>query len=152
MGASKLWLSGLSHSFCVCVKVVQSCPTFCDTMDSSLPGSSVHGILQVRILERVKERKYKSLSCVRLFATPWTVTYQAPPSMRFSRQEYWSGLPLPSPRLTQCLLNISHVNNTCTIFGISATTCPIVYLLTFWGRLFTKWLPKIPSTPEHKCH
>ena len=39
----------------------------------------------------------KSLSHVQLFATPWTVAYQAPPSMRFSRQEYWSGLPLPSP-------------------------------------------------------
>ena len=42
-------------------------------------------------------RKVKSLSCVRLFATPWTVAYQAPPSRGFSRQEYWSGLPFPSP-------------------------------------------------------
>ena len=41
--------------------------------------------------------KVKSLSRVRLFATPWTVPYQAPPSMEFSRQEYWSGLPFPSP-------------------------------------------------------
>ena len=40
----------------------------------------------------------KSLSHVRLFVTPWTVAYQAPPSMGFSRQEYWSGLPFPSPR------------------------------------------------------
>ena len=50
-----------------------------------------------------KDRKFellsevKSLSCVRLFATPWTVAYQAPPFMGFSRQEYWSGLPFPSP-------------------------------------------------------
>ena len=44
-----------------------------------------------------KERKVKSFSRVRLFATPWTVDYQAPPSMGFSRQEYWSGLPFPSP-------------------------------------------------------
>ena len=43
------------------------------------------------------EVKVKSLSHVRLFATPWTVAYQAPPSMGFSRQEYWSGLPFPSP-------------------------------------------------------
>ena len=43
--------------------------------------------------------KVKSLSCVQLFATPWTAAYQAPPSMDFSRQEYWSGLPLPSPNL-----------------------------------------------------
>ena len=41
--------------------------------------------------------KVKSLSGVRLFVTPWTVAYQAPPSMGFSRQEYWSGLPFPSP-------------------------------------------------------
>ena len=41
--------------------------------------------------------KVKSLSRVRLFATPWTVAYQAPPSMGFSRQECWSGLPFPSP-------------------------------------------------------
>ena len=47
--------------------------------------------------ESKKERKkVKSLSRVRLFVTPWTVTYQAPPSMGFSRQEYWSGLPFPS--------------------------------------------------------
>ena len=41
--------------------------------------------------------KVKSLSCGQLFATPWTVAYQAPPSIGFSRQEYWSGLPFPSP-------------------------------------------------------
>ena len=40
--------------------------------------------------------KVKPLSCIQLFATPWTVAYQAPPSMGFSRQEYWSGLPFPS--------------------------------------------------------
>ena len=40
----------------------------------------------------------KSLSRVRLFATPWTIAYQAPRSMEFSRQQYWSGLPFPSPR------------------------------------------------------
>ena len=41
--------------------------------------------------------KVKSLSHVRLFATPWTIAYQAPPSMGFPRHEYWSGLPVPSP-------------------------------------------------------
>ena len=41
--------------------------------------------------------KVKSLSRVQLFATPWTIAHQAPPSMEFSRQEYWSGLPFPSP-------------------------------------------------------
>ena len=51
---------------------------------------------ELKIL-RKKGKKVKSLSRVRLFATPWTVAYQAPPSVGFSRQEYWSGLPFPSP-------------------------------------------------------
>ena len=51
---------------------------------------------ELKIL-RKKEKKVKSLSHVRLFATPWTVAYQASLSMGFSRQEYWSGLPFPSP-------------------------------------------------------
>jgi len=49
----------------------------------------------------IERKKVKSLSHVQLFATPWTVTYQAPTSMEFSRQEYWSGLPFPSPYLTE---------------------------------------------------
>ena len=86
-------------------KSLQSCPTLCDPVDGSPPGSSVPGILQTRILEWVAiscssawkwKMKVKLLS-VPLFATPWTVAYQAPPSMGFSRQEYWSGLPCPSP-------------------------------------------------------
>ena len=44
-----------------------------------------------------KRPEVKALSCVRLFTTPWTVAHQAPPSMEFSRQEYWSGVPFPSP-------------------------------------------------------
>ena len=47
--------------------------------------------------EREEKVKVKSLSRVRFFVTPWTVAHQAPPSMGFSRQEYWSGLPFPSP-------------------------------------------------------
>ena len=87
-------------------KSLQSCLTLCDPIDSSPPGSPVPGILQARTLEWVaisfsSARKWKvkgkSLSHVRLFATPWTAAYQAPPSMGFSRQEYWSGVPLPSP-------------------------------------------------------
>ena len=62
----------------------------------SASGSSDVSILQMRKL-RHKEVKVKSLSCVRLFATPWMATYQAPRSMGFSRQEYWSGLPFASP-------------------------------------------------------
>ena len=96
-------------------KSLQSCPTLCDPIDGSPPGSVVPGILQARILEWVaisfssawkRKVKVKSLSCVRLLATPWTAAYQAPPSMGFSRQEYWSGVPLPSPTTTQ--LHSSH--------------------------------------------
>ena len=87
-------------------KSLQSCLTLCNPIDSNPPGSSVPGILQARILEWVAisfsgawkwKVKVKSLSHVRLLATPWTAAHQAPPSMGFSRQEYWSGLPLPSP-------------------------------------------------------
>ena len=75
-------------------------------MDGSLPGSPIPGILQARTLEWLaisfsnagkRKVKVKSLSHVWLLATPWTAAYQAPPSMGFSRQEYWSGVPLPSP-------------------------------------------------------
>ena len=84
----------------------QSCPTLCYPIDGIPPGSAVPGILQARTLEWVAisfsnawnwKVKVKLLSRVRLFGTPWTAAYQAPPSMGFSRQEYWSGLPLPSP-------------------------------------------------------
>ena len=86
-------------------KSLQSCPTLWDPIDGSPPGSLVPGILQARTLEWVAisfsnawkwEVKVKSLSHVRLSATPWTAAYQAPPSMGFSRQEYWRGVPLPS--------------------------------------------------------
>ena len=102
------------QSTAAAVKSLQSCPTLCDPIDGSPPGSPVLGILQARTLEWVAisfsnawkwKVKVKSLSRVWLFATPWTEAYQAPPSMGFSRQEYWSGVPLPSPstRLLQIL-------------------------------------------------
>ena len=87
-------------------KSLLSCPTLCDPIDGSPPGSPIPGILQARTLEWVAisfsnaqkwKVKVKSLSSVRLLATSWTAAYQAPPSMGFSRQEYWSGVPLPSP-------------------------------------------------------
>ena len=90
-------------------KSLQSCPTLCDPIDGSPPGSPVPGILQARTLEWVAisfsnawkwKVKVKSLSHVWLFATPWTAAYQAPLPMGFSRQEYWSGVPLPSPIMT----------------------------------------------------
>ena len=84
-------------------KSLQSCLTLCDPIDGSPPGSPIPGILQARTLEWVAisfsnvgkcKVNVKSLSRVRLLATPWTAAYQAPPSMGFSRQEYWSGVPL----------------------------------------------------------
>ena len=86
-------------------KSLQSCPTLCDPIDGSLPGSPVPGIFQARTLEWVAisfsnawkwKMKVTLLSRVQLFVTPRTAAYQAPPSMGFSRQEYWSGVPLPS--------------------------------------------------------
>ena len=87
-------------------KSLQSCPTLCDPIDGSPPGSPVPGILQARTLEWVAisishawkwKMKVKSFRRIRPSATPWTAAHQAPPSMGFSRQEYWSGVPLPSP-------------------------------------------------------
>ena len=87
-------------------KSLQSCPTLCDPIDGSLPGFPVPGILQARTLEWVAisfskawkwKVKVKSLSRIRLLATPWTAAHQAPRSMGYSRQEYWSRVPLPSP-------------------------------------------------------
>ena len=83
-------------------KSLQSCPTLCDPIAGSPPGSPIPGILQARALEWVAisfsnawkwKVKVKSLSRVRLLAIPWTAAYQAPLSMGFSRQEYWSGVP-----------------------------------------------------------
>ena len=87
-------------------KSLQSCPTLWDPIDGSPPGSPVPGILQARTLEWVATSfsnawkwkvKVKLLNRVWLPATPRTAAYQAPPSMGFPRQEYWSGLPSPSP-------------------------------------------------------
>jgi len=95
-----------NYAAAAAAKSLQSCLTLCNPGDSSPPGSSVPGILQARILEWVAisfsnawkwKVKVKSLSHARLLVTPWTAAYQAPPSVGFSRQEYWSGVPLPSP-------------------------------------------------------
>ena len=89
-------------------KSLQSSPTLCDPRDGSPLGCPVPGILQARTLEWVAmsfsnawqwKVKVRSLSHVRPSATPWTAALQAPLSMGFSRQEYWSGLPLPSPTI-----------------------------------------------------
>ena len=104
----KVLMNSVSKLAAAAAKSLQSCPTLCDPIDGSPPGSPFPGILQARTLEWVAisfsnawkwKVKVKSLSSVWLLATPWTTAYQAPPSMGFSRQEYWSGVPLPSPKL-----------------------------------------------------
>ena len=101
-------MSKIGDSAAAASKSLQSCLTLCNPLDSSPPGSPVPVILQVRVLEWVAisfsnawkwNLKVKSLSCVRLLATPWTEAYQSPPSMGFSRQEYWSGLSLSSLKI-----------------------------------------------------
>ena len=96
-----------------------SCVTLCDPIDGSPPGSPVPGILQARTLDWVAiffsnawkwKVKVKSLSRVRLLVTPWTAAYQAPPSMGFSRQESWSGLPMPSSRESSWPRDRTHVS------------------------------------------
>ena len=103
-------------------KSLQSCLTLCEPIDSSPPGSPVPGIPQARTLKWVAisfssawkwKVKVKSLSHVRLLSTPWTAAHQAPPSMGFSRPEYWSRVPLPSPI---CLTTIIYF---CPFFYVS---------------------------------
>ena len=105
----------IEYKLAATAKSLQLCPTLCDPIDSSPPGSAIPGILQARTLEWVAisfpiawkwKVKAKSPSRIQLVATPWTAAYQAPPPMGFSRQEYWSGLPLPSPEYKLTLLHI----------------------------------------------
>ena len=125
-------------------KSLQSCPTLCDPIDGNPPGSPVPGILQARTLEWVAisfssawkwKVKVKSLSWVRLSATPWTAAYQAPPSMGFSRQKYWSGVPLPSPVLlpTKCHFLVSHTAHSLHETYLHQADTPV------WDLGVSKW-------------
>ena len=98
------WVKILLRISAAAAASLQSCPTLCDSIDGSPPGSPVPGILQARTLEWVAisfsnawkwKVKVKSFSRVRLLATPWTAAYQAPPSIDFPGK---SRLPLPSPK------------------------------------------------------
>ena len=126
-------------------KSLQSCPTLCDPIDGSPPSSPVPGILQARTLEWVAisfsnawkwKVKVKSLSCVRLLATPWTAAHQGPLSMGFSRQEYWSGVPLPSPLMT--LQGSKRENDTLHAAG-----------LLFDSLCLQFWLQVYPTDTSH---
>ena len=127
-------------------KSLQSCPTLWDPIDSSPPGSAVPGILQARTLEWVAisfsiawkwKVKGKSLSRVRLFATPWTAAYQAPLPMGFSRQKYWSGVPLLS-----LLLDTRSWNKGFSLDWPLLLKGENTYLSFFWhsNRLDLCWL------------
>ena len=117
-------------------KSLQSCPTLCDPIDGSPPGSPVPGILQARTLEWVAiffpnewkwKVKVKSFSHVWPSATPWTAAFQAPPSMGFSRQEYWSRVPLPSLNVAHTVasecLNWFHWNLPAVLFTSPYSVC-----------------------------
>ena len=123
--ANHIWW-GAMEVIPTAAKSLHSCPTLCDPIDGSPPGSPIPGILQERTLEWVAisfsnawkwKVKANSLSHVWLLATPWNAAYQAPPFMGFSRQEYWSEVPLPSS--TSLLL--SHYSNPLSSNDGSAT-------------------------------
>ena len=131
-------------------KSLQSCPTLCNHIDGSPPGSAFPGLLQERTLEWVAisfsnawkwKVKVKSLSHVWLFVTPWTAAYQALLSMGFSRQEYWSGLPFPPPgdlpdpgvKPMSCLLYWQAGSLPLVPLGSRIAIPTFVYSLTSWG-------------------
>ena len=108
------WEDPLEEEVAATAKSLQSCPTLCDPIDGSPPGSPVPEILQGRTLEWVAisfskawkwKVKVKSFSPVWLSVTPWTATHQAPPSVGFSRQESWNGVPFGNPLQYSCLEN-----------------------------------------------
>ena len=121
-GRKQFFVRDLSEATAT-AKSFQSCLTLCNPIDGSPPGSPFPGILQARTLEWVAmsfsnawkwKVKVKSLSRVRPSATPWTAAFQAPPSMGFSRQEYWSGAPLPSLKL--CYTKTGLLDSACIYF------------------------------------
>ena len=126
----------LSDFAAAAAKPLQSCLTLCDPIDSSPPGSPIPGILQARTLEWVAisfsnawkwKVKGKSLSRVRVFATPWTAAFQAPPSIGFSRQEYWSVEP---PRIKSVTNSIFPPSIFLEVMG------PEAVILVFWMLSF----------------
>ena len=141
-----LWLAAAA------AKSLQLCPTLCDPIDHSPPGSPIPGSLQARTLEWVAisfssawkwKVKVKSLSCVRLFAIPWTAAHQAPPSMGFSRQEYWSGVPLPSPDLllhNTIARNLAAWHNTFIISQYPWVRSSGQFSWVLWKAAWKSWL------------
>ena len=158
-------LVGYNPAAAASAKLHQSCPTLWDPTDGSPPGSPVPGILQARTLEWVASSfsnawkwkvKVKSLSRVWPSATPWTAAFQSPPFMGFSRQEYWNGVPLPSPGLQsmglqkgQTQLRDQTTSTTLPRSSISGSTVDV------WIHLFVQWilikhLPWACSCSQHQ--
>ena len=141
-------------------KSLQSCPIFYHPMDCSPPGSSVPGILQARTLEWVAisssnswkwKVKVKSLSRVWLLATPWTEAYQSPPSMGFSRREYWSGVPLPSPIYSTVVYNLIFFQKYLFIYlaAVLVVACRIFsYRLKILSGSMWDLVPRKESKPR----
>ena len=130
-------------------KSLQSCLTLWDPIDGSLPGSPVPGILQARILEWVTisfsnawkwKVKVKLLSRVSLLATPWTAAYQARPARGFYRQEYWSGVLLPSPLQWLVLLNFNSISQILSWWNPKS--------FGFWKNDMVLWYVIYKSTPS----
>ena len=146
----------LEFTTAAAAKSLQSCPSLCDPKDGSPPGSPNPGILQARTLEWVAisfsnaskgKVKVKLLSRVWLLATPRTAAYQAPPSMGFSRHKYWSGAPLPSPRVYHssiyiCPSNKLYLQNLgfCGL-QFEKLNKKLVTVLTLLPVLTTQWSP-----------
>ena len=143
-----IWGLPLAYAAAAAAKSLQSCPTLSDPIDGSPPGSPVPGILQARTLEWVAisfskawkwNMKVKSLSHVRLLVTPWTAAYEAPPSMGFSRHQYWSGVPLPSLPLSIYLVSKSRLHHF-----LKGEFWQVLRILECW--LFFSWASLIVET------
>ena len=140
--------------------LLQSCPTLCDPIDGSPPGSPIPGILQAITLEWVAisfsnawkwKVKAKSLSCVWPSATPWTAVFQAPLSMGFSRQEYWSGVPLPSPKIHAQFSSVVSQScpTLCNPMNLSTPGLPVHHQLPELTQTHVHWVSDViqPSHP-----
>ena len=132
------WLDLLAvqGTICIFAESLQSCPTLCNPIDGSPRGSPIPGIPQARTLEWVAisfsnawkwKVKVKSLSRVQLFATLWTAAHQASLSTGFSRQEYWSGVSLPSP--IYILHSVKYVSLYKTPYRYMGSS---VYIILYW--------------------